>query len=520
MTNFFDFREKLRGGGERPATPGDGATPLSVSQLTRKIDAALRGAFPSPVLVRGELSNVNHHRPSGHLYFTLKDEHACIDCVVFRNDAAGLRFEPQDGLEVLAWGRVSVYAARGRYQLYVTRLDPVGQGALELAFRQLHARLQAEGLFATERKKPIPKYPLRIALLTSRQTAALQDMRKVLERFPWLRLRLHHVPVQGEGAAGKIAQAIEQINRSAGQSGVEVILLARGGGPLEDLWAFNEEVVARAIAASAIPIVTGIGHEVDTSIADLVADYHAHTPTEAAQVITSHWRTAADTLEASEMRLRRAMRVIVQDGAQRLSAIERHEAFRRPTEGIDRLRQVLDDGEGQLRLALSERLRRLHRQVLEHEHALHLHGPAPRVRQLTSRLAAMDQRLDHAQAVRIGSSRDRLAYLLAGLHERHPRHLVRLFDQRLTTIGERVRSQMLAVLEQRAVGLGMLERHLHAVGPENVLRRGFTITLDKRGQKILRSAKEVATGDTLTTRFADGQVESIAQDPRQPRLFE
>jgi exodeoxyribonuclease VII large subunit len=236
---------------------------------------------------------------------------------------------------------------------------PAGRGALELAFRQLQARLTAEGLFDADRKKPTPQYPSRIVLLTSRATAALQDMLKVLRRFPWLNLMVYHVPVQGEGAGPKIAEAIDHLSRRAADiGGVDVILLARGGGSLEDLWSFNEEIVARAIAASRIPIVTGIGHEVDCTISDLVADHHAHTPTEAAQVISQNWKRAADLLAQSEARLRGIVRQTALDYRNRLEAIHRHEFFRRPMDGIQLLRQLLDDRQKAMTLALSGRVSR------------------------------------------------------------------------------------------------------------------------------------------------------------------
>ena len=274
--NFFEFREQIvKKKSAAPQPAGGGA--LSVSELTAVIDRAIKSGVPAFVSVRGEVSNFNLHRGSGHWYFTLKDQNACIDCVCFKSDAQRLKFTPTDGMELLAGGRVGIYAQRGRYQLYVSSLNPIGQGALELAFKQLRARLEAEGLFAAERKKELPPFPTNIVLLTSRQTAALQDMLKVLRRFPFLKLSVFHVPVQGDGSAELIAEALGLLNRKAAKrdAPADVIVLARGGGSLEDLWEFNEEVVARAIAASQIPVVTGVGHEVDVSIADLVADYHA-----------------------------------------------------------------------------------------------------------------------------------------------------------------------------------------------------------------------------------------------------
>src|SRR5688500_1385675 len=341
-TNFFEFREKLTAKVEparaAPATPATtatpakaGALPMTVSQLTGYIDRAIRAGVPPHVLVKGEVSNWKLHRSSGNVYFTLKDSKACIDCVMYAGEASLLRFQPGDGMELLASGRVAVYQQRGKYQLYVATLDPIGQGALELAFRQLCTKLEAEGLFAAERKRPIPQCPTRIAMVTSTGTAALQDMLKVLRRCAFLRVCVYDVPVQGAGAAEQIARALNHLNRKHHTiGGVDVVLLARGGGSLEDLWAFNEECVARAVANCAIPIITGIGHEVDTSIADLVADGHAHTPTEAAQIVTSNWRHAPESLDGAAARLRRIVRARLSDARQQLASIERHETFRRP----------------------------------------------------------------------------------------------------------------------------------------------------------------------------------------------
>ena len=261
--SFFDMREKLTA----PARASASIEPLSVTQVTRLIDTAIKSNVPAVVAVRGEVSNFNLNRASGHAYFTLKDPTATINCVMFRGEFSRVKFQPTDGMELLATGGVRVYAAQGRDQLYVNQLQPLGKGALELALAQLREKLSAEGLFEPTRKQPIPRFPSRIVLITSRETAALQDMLKVLWRVPPLALMLFHVPVQGEGAGKQIATAIELINRRAADvRGVDLILLGRGGGSLEDLWAFNEEILARAIAASKIPIITGIGHETDVSI--------------------------------------------------------------------------------------------------------------------------------------------------------------------------------------------------------------------------------------------------------------
>jgi exodeoxyribonuclease VII large subunit len=355
---FFDVYSRVKAPAKDAAPTGPAPAALTVSQLTFVIEKAIKTGVPATVTVKGEVSNVSSRQASGHLYFTLKDPSTCINAIMWRDAAERLVFKLHDGMEVIATGRVAVYGPQGRYQLQAQRLDPVGKGALELAFRQLQAKLAAEGLFDPGRKKPVPLYPERIVLITSQATAALQDMLKIFRQFPWLRLMVYHVPVQGEGAGAKIAQAIAHLNQQRDLIGrVDAIVLGRGGGSLEDLWAFNEGVVARAVAASSIPIVTGIGHETDCSIADLVADYHAHTPTEAARIVTENWKNAAEALAFSHTRLHRALKQTAQSARERLASIARHEVFRRPLDRIQMLRQLLDDRQKSALLGLQARFK-------------------------------------------------------------------------------------------------------------------------------------------------------------------
>jgi exodeoxyribonuclease VII large subunit len=470
---FFQTHSRLtaKRSGAAPSETAPTGDAITVTQLTKQIEKAIKSGVPASVAVRGELSNFKSQRAaSGHLYFTLKDPTATIDCVMWNDAAARLKFKLTDGLEVIATGRIGVYADRGKYQLYVSALSPLGKGTLELAFQQMRAKLEKEGLFAGERKKPLPLYPAKIALVTSSATAALQDILKVLNRFAWLKPSVIHVPVQGEGAAEKIAVGLRQADRGD----FDVILLARGGGSLEDLWAFNEEPVARAIFASRTPVVTGIGHEVDVTIADLVADYHAHTPTEAAQVITAQWRNAADLIDTSAIRLRRGLRQIVLNARQRLTAIERHEVFRRPLDRINELRQLLDDRQRGMTLAISTALRQRGAELA----------------QLQTRLA-----------------------------QRHPRHLIALRKANISSLETSLRRAMLEDARRRAVRLDALAAHLRAVGPQEVLQRGYTITTRKKDGALLRGSADAKPGEKILTQFTDGTVESIVQDPRQPSLF-
>jgi exodeoxyribonuclease VII large subunit len=470
--SFFEFREKLTAKTPAPAAPPETVT---VTQLTRQIEKALRQGLPATFLVKGEISNFKRHGPSGILYFTLKDPTSCIDCLMFRDEAARVKFTPKDGMELLASGSVKVYAIRGKYQLYVTNLQPLGQGALELAFQQLRQKLEREGLFAESRKKPLPEYPMRVAIVTAMGGAALQDVLKVLKRFTFLQLFLYPVAVQGAGSAPQIAGALTHLSRRAGDvGGVDLILLARGGGSLEDLWAFNEEVVARAIAVSKIPIVTGIGHEVDTSIADLVADHHAHTPTEAAQVVTMQWRIIERQIDQTRFRLARALRDSASSCRHRLDGVRRHEFFRRPFDLVNAYRQRLDDRQHAMRVAINARVKHLQRDIREWEQSLLAH---------------------------------------------HPRHQIDLARQRLGTTGDRLHSSITILQQRRLAQIDSLDRALRLASPESVLRRGFSVTLLKKDNSVVRSADKIKGGERLITRLADGSIESTADDPKQPKLF-
>jgi exodeoxyribonuclease VII large subunit len=524
--SFFDFQERMASASRRNKEPqaypaAAGQTALTVTQLTTKIDRVIKTGFPERVLVRGEVSNYRPNASSGHTYFTLKDENNCIDCVIWRSDSARLRFQPKDGIELIAQGTVGVYGPRGRYQLYVTTLQPLGQGALELARQQLQQKLQAEGLLAAERKRPIPPYPMAVALLTGAGTAALQDMLKVLRPFRWLRLTLYPVPVQGDGSAEKIAAAIQHLSQHHDSiGGIDVILLARGGGSLEDLWEFNEECLARAIAASAIPIVTGIGHEIDVSIADLVADRHAHTPTEAAQTIVQHWKTARDALHKDGMRLRRALLAILSDGRQRLAGIQRHEMFRRPLDRVNDLRQRLDDRQRGMTLALEQRLRAQHARLAQLSERLQEHRPTTLLARFRQRLGDLERRLAESARARIRRLHERLQRAVLSLGECHPRHQVRLEGQRLATMHAALRRAAASGLKRRRLLLQGLDAHLHALAPQNVLQRGYSITTIKKSGAVVRDAKQLKAGDRILTRLADGTAESVVEDSRQLPLFE
>ncbi|MBI4388485.1 MAG: exodeoxyribonuclease VII large subunit [Candidatus Omnitrophica bacterium] len=310
-----------------------------VSEITREIRLLLEDRFPA-VWIEGEISNLKKHS-SGHIYFTLKDEAAQINAVFFSRQNQFLKFELEDGLHVIAIGRISVYDVRGNYQLYVERMEPKGLGALQLAFLQLKEKLEKEGLFDPARKKEIPQYPKRIGIVTSPTGAALQDMLKVFKRISvGLHVQVSPVRVQGEGAGLEVAHAIDEFNK---KGGVDVLIVGRGGGSLEDLWAFNEEVVARAVFKSHIPIISAVGHEIDWTICDLVADHRAHTPTAAAEHLVFYWNELEAHLKDFSRRLEAAILLLLRQKKENLNALQSSYAFKQPLTFVRQISQTCDE---------------------------------------------------------------------------------------------------------------------------------------------------------------------------------
>ena len=314
--------------------------PVSVSELTAHIrDIIDLDPLLKRVLVRGELSNYKVYS-SGHRYFTLKDSEAALSCVMFRSDAERVRFRPENGMSVLCSGQVSVYARDGKYQLYVRQMQPDGVGDLYVAFEQLKARLQSEGLFASEHKKPIPVMPSRIAVVTSASGAAVRDIIRVLgKRWPLSKVIVLPVRVQGEEASREIAAAIRYANR---WKVADLIIAGRGGGSMEDLWAFNEEVTARAIYDSEIPVISAVGHEPDFTIADFTADRRAATPSNAAELAVPEREKVLESLAVTQLRADRAVRRILDSGARRLESLSSRPIMESPMAFIDQRRLDVD----------------------------------------------------------------------------------------------------------------------------------------------------------------------------------
>lgn len=330
MNTLFDKNEM----------PDDSPDVWSVSELTSHIKHSLESRFPN-VWVSGEISNLSRPR-SGHLYFDLKDEQAVVKSVVWRSQAARLRFDLEDGQQVIGEGNLDVYPPHGTYKLILRRIEPVGVGALQKAFEQLHQRLAAEGLFAPELKKPLPRFPSRVAIVTSPTGAAVHDFVQTLRRrWPLTRVLIIPARVQGAGAAEEIVDGIQLANLLRPK--LDLVVVGRGGGSLEDLWAFNEEPVIRAIHASSLPVVSAVGHEVDVTLSDLVADVRALTPTAAAELIVPSQEDVRNRILQCGNRLCRALERRYESARQRLDALGRHPALRRPLDIVHRREERLDE---------------------------------------------------------------------------------------------------------------------------------------------------------------------------------
>lgn len=432
----------------------------SVSRLNAEIRAVLEGSFPL-LWVEGEISNLSTPR-SGHSYFSLKDPHAQVRCALFRGKRQLLRMQPSDGDQVLIRARISLYEARGDFQLIVEHMEPTGTGALQRAFEELKNKLDKEGLFDTRRKKPLPTYPRRIGIVTSATGAAVHDILQVLQRrLPSLPVLVYPVPVQGQNASREITQTLKLADR---RKDCDLLILARGGGSLEDLAAFNDEELARTIAALETPVISAIGHEIDFTIADFVADRRAPTPSAAAELATVDQQVLQDNLQQQLQRLLRSTHQHLQQ------------------------RQTL--------LAhLVQKLRLLH--------------PLGKLEQQQQRMDELSLRLEQVYSKLLLESEHKLDMLAARLFRCSPVHRLRQMSARLHASYGRLGYLSQTLLRNKQQRLGALSRELNAVSPLQTLGRGYSITHITATGAILRSHTQVQDGDSITTRLADGEVISI-----------
>ena len=433
----------------------------TVTEITRGIKRVLERECGS-VWVEGELSNVSQPA-SGHYYITIKDANAQISAVMFRGSQRGLSFQLRDGMVVRAFGEISVYERRGNYQLIVRKMQEGGKGSLQAQFEALKKRLTEEGLFLPERKQPLPVLPRHVGIVTSATGAAIRDILNVISRrFPNLHIVLAPAKVQGEGAAEEIAAAIDLLDE---RGGLDAMIVGRGGGSLEDLWCFNEEVVARAIARCSIPVISSVGHEVDFTIADFVADLRAPTPSAAAELVVGRKEEFEARLAGLSTALSQSLRTALLAARNRLTLVSGSYVFREPANMVGRLRQDID--------GLRRRME---------------HGVTGGARDAQQRLDGLWMRMDHGVREAVRGGRQVLADAhLRLLHQLQLKHQSSVQDvRRLTT-------------------------QLRALNPLGVLDRGYSVTRDADG-KILTSTKGVSAGTRIYSQLADGILESEVQD--------
>lgn len=431
-------------------------TILSVSQLNREARRLLESGLPM-IWVEGEISNIA--RPSsGHWYFTLKDEQAQIRCAMFKNRNHYVKLSPRDGQAVVVRGRVSLYEARGDYQLIAENMQDAGEGILQKRFEALKKQLESEGLFDNSHKQSLPALPRRIGVITSPTGAVIRDILNVLKRrFPGIPVRIFPVAVQGEQAADQIVAALETAQN---RGDCDVLILARGGGSLEDLWPFNEERVARAIYSARLPIVSAIGHETDVTIADFVADLRAPTPSAAAEMVApdrSHWQSNFSSLSS---RLARSLGVFFGDLKEQLHWMSGRHRQCRPDRQISQYLQRLDDLDQQLRVQMQLTLSQRHHLLLKAGNYLQSHSPQQRLLRNGNTISALRTRLSQSIA---------------------------------------------AIVAEKKRALGLAGNTLNAIGPQATLNRGYAIVT--RGKELITQATQVAPPDELQVRLAEGRID-------------
>ena len=430
----------------------------SVSQINSLIKVVLEENLPSRVVISGEVSGWKHHI-SGHCYFSLKDENAILPCVMWSSKYKSVKFSVDNGMAVLATGHIDLYSPGGKYQFYADKLEPAGVGALQLAFEQMVKRLKAQGLFDDEHKKALPSYPQRIGILTSESGAAVADIAdSIYNRWPCVRLFLYPVPVQGEGAAEKIAAAIRDVNRRNSELKLDVLIVGRGGGSLEDLWAFNEEVLARAIFESQIAVVSAVGHEVDTTIADLVADARASTPTKAGVIVVPDMQEVLNELVSLEKRLSGEVRGQVEMARQNLRTVLASAAFKNPLLGVQNCGQQLDE----LSVKLGNSVKNLIAKVRGQ-----LHDSYEKIVQI------------------------------------EPHRLLAKRIIELANLKNRVNTAVKSIINRAQVQLTARSNRLEGLNPKGVLQRGYSITSNKETGLLIRDLDGVNIGDMLITELAE-----------------
>jgi len=497
----------------------------TVSEVNTLIKGVLEENLPAMLSITGQISGFKIHPPSGNCYFDLKDENAILHCVMWDDKFRTLKFRSGNGMAVLAQGKIGVFGRQGKYQFYIETMTPAGVGALQLAFEQMRKRLEAEGLFDDKHKKPLPKFPFRIGILTSESGAARYDItNSIHNRWPCAKLFLYPVPVQGEGAAEKIAEAIREVNRRNNKLRLDVLIVGRGGGSMEDLWAFNEECVARSIFNSRIPVISAVGHEIDVTIADLVADKRVSTPTKAGMDAVPDIQEVMLNLANVENRLVNHSKAVLKLAQKSLNVILASAAFRKPfhfvrnvEQQLDELSAELDSSIGTLLAGAKEKLNKAYEQVIKLE-------PHRLLREQMLTLSDLEHKLHIAtQAILSRSSqvisttatnlKDAIKSLLSSIHEKlrfgyeqiiktPPDKLLRLKTSDLNNLQNKPYTAIVRIINEGRVRLTAQENRLAGLNPKLVLKRGYSITKRKDGF-LVKKPDDIKIGDSLVTELAN-----------------
>jgi exodeoxyribonuclease VII large subunit len=480
-----------------------GRNVFTVSRLNREARMLLERGF-GVVWVEGELSNFSQPS-SGHWYFSLKDRDAQLRCAMFRLKNAGLGFIPKAGQQVLARGRISLYEPRGDYQLIVEHLEEAGIGALRREFERLKEKLAAEGLFDVKRKRNLPRFPRRIGVVTSPSGAAIRDVLHILaRRFPPASVLIYPTPVQGAVAAPAIVEALET---ASARAECDVLIVARGGGSLEDLWSFNDERVARAIYASSIPVVSGIGHEIDFTIADFVADARAPTPSGAAELVTPDRAAYIEALARTGERMSACIRRELRSVTTRLDGTLRRLMLVHPGVRLAQRAQKLDELEQRLAGAVRREIRTITTRMNSTVQRLSLAHPGIRFVQQVQRLDDLEQRLMNAARTSVHSNRNRVSDAFVRLVQHSPEHLVREYRLRHEALDSRLHHAWKECCSLKEHRLSLAVKTLNTASPLATLERGFAIVTRPDGT-LVRDAQSVEVGDEIQTRLARGKLKS------------
>lgn len=482
--------------------PTSNRTILTVTELNAEVNQLLSQGLPL-IWVEGEISNLV--RPaSGHLYFTLKDEKAQIRCAMFRNRNMKLTIQPDNGLKVLVRGRVGLYEPRGDYQLIVEHMEDAGIGKLQRQFEALKEKLSEAGLFASEHKKELPEYPKLIGVITSPSGAAIRDILNVLKRrSPHTPVLVYPVAVQGESSKTEIEIAIRKANQD---NKCDVLILARGGGSIEDLWSFNEENVAKTIYQSQIPIISGIGHEIDFTIADFVADVRAPTPSAAAELVTADTSQLLTDVMQTRLWLEQTFKREIKQKQQNLDWLNSRLQIQNPSLKIQQQSQRLDELTSRMQLAIKQKLDKTNTNVNALTKRLALQEPSYKIQQQKERLDEIKLQLQKAMIQSLLLKNHQSSSLLQALLSSKPKQLIEEKQQKLKTYQLRLRHSIQDYLKKRQSDLGILAARLNSISPLNTLERGFSITKDQSTDSLLGSTSQFFINQKIKIQLKDGIV--------------